>query len=321
MMRSPHFVAVAVRRPNRKIVVRTRPYSGFAQKQPLLRKPLLRGVVTLLESLGQGMEALSYSAHIASDEENTGEEISRLAMLSSMAVALIMGMALFVALPHFLAAVLTSAGGSQVTAQNPIFHVVDGCIKLAILLGYVYAIALMKDVHRVFQYHGAEHKSIYTFEAGEELVVENARKYTTLHPRCGTSFLFFLILISILVFSAVFPLFGLTRLSTVPILNHLLMVLFKILLMFPVAGLAYEFIKICACRMNSPIFRILIWPGMILQKLTTREPTDDQLEVALASLRQVLRFEKGQQDSAEHEIAQLEDLAYVQATVAEFPEV
>lgn len=313
MMRSPHYIAIAVRKPDQKIIVRNQPYQGVAERIPLLKKPVLRGVVSLVESMLQGVHALGFSANIAADEDNQGEEVPRWAMVGSLAAALLGGLGLFVVLPHFLAASLASA-------QNPLFHLVDGILKLGILLSYVYFIAWMKDVSRVFQYHGAEHKSIYTFEAGEELTVENARKYTTLHPRCGTSFLFFLILISVLVFSVVFPAFGLTHFSSVPILNHLAMLAVKIVLMLPVAGLSYEFIKMCACRMDSVPFRMMIWPGMILQKLTTREPTDDQLEVALASLRQVLRLEKGQADVAEHEISRLVELAMVPVTVAEFPE-
>ena len=239
-----------------------------------------------------------------------------------------MGMGLFVALPHFITAMITSSRYLNLTAQSPIFHLMDGCFKVGILLIYVYLIAMMKDIHRVFQYHGAEHKSIYAFEAGEELTVENARKYTTLHPRCGTSFLLFLVLISIVVFSFVFPLFRLTELSQTPLINHVLMVLVKIGLMLPVAGLSYEFIKACAFRMDNPVFRTLIWPGMILQKLTTREPDDDQLEIALASLRHVLLLEKGLADQkagaslkGEVEISQLSDLGVVQAKVAEFSEI
>jgi uncharacterized protein YqhQ len=325
MMRSPHFIAVAVRKPDGRIAIRQQPFEGVAARFKILRKPLLRGVVTLVESMMQGMEALGYSAQVAVREESAApkegnggseppvETMSGFAIAGSIVLAFTMGMGLFVALPHFLAATITRA-------DNPLFHVIDGVLKMTILLSYVYLIALMKDIHRVFQYHGAEHKSIYTFEAGEELLVANARKYTTLHPRCGTSFLFFLILISVVVFSAVFPLFGLTALSPIPIVNHLLMVALKIVLMFPVAGLAYEFIKMCACRMDKPIFRLMIWPGMILQRLTTREPTDDQLEVALASLRQVLRLEKGGEHATEITIADLGEIALVAATVAEFPE-
>jgi len=337
MMRSPHFIAVAVRRSNQRIVIRSFPFFGVAQKFPFLRKPILRGVVTLVESMVQGIDALSYSANIAVDSEEKGEDLSALAITGSILSALVLGMGLFVALPHFLAAMVTSSKAIHLTAQSPVFHLVDGALKITILLIYVYLIALMKDIHRVFQYHGAEHKSIYAFESGVDLTVENAKKFSTLHPRCGTSFLLFLVLISVGVFSAVFPLFQLTSLFAQPFLNHLFMVVVKMVLMLPIAGISYEFIKACSFRMENPLFKVLIWPGLMLQKLTTREPTDDQLEVALASLRQVLRLEKGQEilpdksanDKVAHdksakkmeiEIAQLSELKPVMAQVAEFPE-
>jgi uncharacterized protein YqhQ len=338
MMRSPQYVAVAVRRPNQRIVIRNLPYSSVLKRFPILKKPILRGVTTLLESMFQGIDALSYSANIAAESEGDGEELSNWAIVGSILTAFVLGMGLFVALPHFLTAVMTSDSRLGITAQSPLFHLLDGVLKMAILLAYVYGIALMKDIHRVFQYHGAEHKSIYAFEAGEDLTVENARKYSRLHPRCGTSFLLFLVLISIGVFSIVFPLFGLTELSQNTVLNHALMVVIKIGLMMPVAGIAYEFIKLCACRMENPVFRAMIWPGMVLQNLTTREPDDQQLEVALASLRQVLRLEKGipslrrqstsTDDEAaaresredEFEIASLSELGRVQAAVGDFLE-
>lgn len=320
MMRSPHFIAVAVRKPNQRIVVRHRPYLGIANRYPVLKKPILRGVVTLFESMLQGVDALTYSASVASEDEQGQPEVSDWALVGSVITAIAFGMGLFVALPHLLTALITS----DTSANNPVFHVVDGAIKMAILLAYVYLIALMRDIRRVFQYHGAEHKSIYAFEAGQELTVENARKHSTLHPRCGTSFLLFLVLISIAVFSVVFPLLGLTQFSPVPALNHAIMILAKIVLMLPIAGIAYEFIKLCACRMDNAIFRAMIWPGMILQKLTTREPTDEQLEVALASLRQVLRAEKkndsGGAKESILEIGSLAEIGLVAATVSEFPE-
>ncbi|MGZ3687002.1 MAG: DUF1385 domain-containing protein [Bdellovibrionota bacterium] len=327
MMRSPHFIAVAVRKPNNKIIVRNMPYAGWSARFPWLKKPILRGVVTLLESMFQGIDALSYSANAASDETATGgEELSTGAIVGSILTALLLGMGLFVALPHFITAVVTSSRAIDITPQSPLFHLMDGALKMVILLTYVYLIAMMKDIHRVFQYHGAEHKSIYAFESGQELTVENAKRFSTLHPRCGTSFLLFLVVISIAVFSVIFPLFGLAHLSDVPIVNHLLMIAVKMGLMLPVAGLAYEFIKMCACRMDNPIFRAMIWPGMILQKLTTREPDDEQLEVALASLKQVLKAEKssdqtGASAETEIEISRLSDIGRVSAAVAEFPEL
>jgi uncharacterized protein YqhQ len=330
MMRSPHFIAVAVRKPNNKIIIKNVPYRGIASRIPLLKKPVFRGVAGLIESMIQGVGALSYSANIASvesgEEGAKGEELSNWAIFTSIASAFVLGMGLFVALPHFITAVVTSRPSIGITAASPLFHLFDGVLKMILLLSYVYLIAMMKDIHRVFQYHGAEHKSIYTFEAGETLTVDNARKYTTLHPRCGTSFLLFLVVISIVVFSIIFPLFGLTHLSENPVMNHVYMVMAKMVLMFPVAGLAYEFIKACACRMDNPVFRAMIWPGMILQKLTTREPDDHQLEVALASLRQVLNLEKTGSVQAsstiltELEISGLADIALVAANVAEFPE-
>lgn len=328
MMRSPHVLAIAIRKPNHRIVVRSRPLKGLAQRFPILKKPILRGVSVLIESMLHGMDALGYSAQVAAQSEETEEKpesidsgISNWAIASSIAMAFVFGMGLFVALPHFLAALVLSGGGWGST-QTPLFHAIDGLFKVAILLLYVYLISLMRDVHRVFQYHGAEHKSIYTFEAGEELTVENARKYSTLHPRCGTSFLFFLILISVLVFSALFPFLPLPSFGLSPLLKHGVLVLAKIILMFPVAGIAYEFIKICACRMNQPGFKLMVWPGMLLQKLTTREPTDEQLEIALASLREALRAEKAGHRGgwAEFEVGALQEIAWIPAAVSEFPE-
>ncbi len=324
-MRSPHFVTIAVRKPNEAIVLRNQSYESWGHRYPVFKRPILRGICSLVESMFQGIDALSYSAQVLAGGEDSNQKLSNWSIAVSILVAFAMGMGLFVALPHFLTAVLTSGQYLNLTAESPIFHLIDGFLKIAILLVYVSAISLMKDIRRVFQYHGAEHKSIYTFEAGQELTVENARKFTTLHPRCGTSFLLFLVLISIAVFSIVFPLFQLTHLSSNPILNHLCMVLLKILLMFPVAGLAYEFIKFCAFRMQSRLFRILIWPGLILQKLTTREPTDDQLEVALASLKYVIHMEESQGRKSpsfkeELEIASLQELGEIKSRVGQFLE-
>ena len=342
MMRSPRFIAVAVRKPNGKIVIQYQPYSSAMSRYSFLKKPMLRGVATLVESMVQGIDALSFSAQVLSTADGTignegqKQELSSFAIGLSILSAFLFGMGLFVALPHLLTVWLSAQGGVELSTSSPWFHALDGMLKMGILLVYVYLISLMKDIKRVFQYHGAEHKSIYAFESGDELTVENARRYTTLHPRCGTSFLLFLVVISIIVFSILFPIFRLNELTSTPLLNHLLMILAKIVLMFPVAGLAYEFIKACAFRMEQPIFRALIFPGLLLQRLTTREPSDDQLEVALASLRQVLKLEKSrdktiagsevqgvglQCDKNEIEITELSDLHVVSATVEEFAEV
>lgn len=325
MMRSPHFLTIAVRKPNNRILIKELPWKGFADRFPFLKRPFIRGVCTLLESMINGIEALSYSANVAVVHDPSGngkaEELSGFAIFTSIFFAFVMGMALFVAAPHYLTLLLGKAGLFESGVHNPLFHLIDGVIKVSFLVLYVYGIALMKDVRKVFQYHGAEHKSIYAFENGDDLTVSNARKYSTLHPRCGTSFLLFLLIISILVFSMLFPLINATSLHPVALVNHALLVVLKIALMLPVAGISYEFIRLSANKMGNPVCRVLIFPGLILQKLTTREPTDDQLEIALASLKRVLALEKLPSSIAEKEMeyASLAEITRVTATVSEFP--
>ena len=325
MMRSPHFLTIAVRKPNNRILIKELPWKGYADRYPILKKPFIRGICTLIESMVNGVEALSYSANVAvvndPTTKGTAEELSTFAVFSSIFFAFVMGMALFVAAPHYLTVLLGRAGVFAEGIHNPLFHLIDGSIKVFFLVSYVFGIAFMKDVRKVFQYHGAEHKSIYAFESGEELTVENARRYSTLHPRCGTSFLLFLLIISILVFSVLFPFINMTSLSDNPMLNHTFLVLIKIVLMLPVAGISYEFIRLSANKMDNPIFKALIYPGLILQKLTTREPTDEQLEVALASLKRVLVLEKTPSaiSDKELEFSSLAEIARVTANVAEFP--
>ncbi len=340
MMRSPHYLAVALRTMDQSIVIREQRWKGIADRFPIFKKPFLRGVCTLIESMWNGVEALSYSANRAMAEEEAAKAkssnksisesdkpLSSLAIATSIFFAFAMGMGLFVALPHVLALWIGSAGLFQEGVQNPVFHIVDGVIKVAVLVAYIYLIALMKDIKRVFQYHGAEHKSIAAFEAGHDLTIENARKYSTLHPRCGTSFLLFLMINSILIFSIAFPVLGLTKLSDIAFLNHVLMVLVKIVLMVPVAAISYEFIRLSANHMDKLFFKILIAPGLLLQRLTTREPDDSQLEIALASLRAVLALEKANDTSSinhggtpsEKTYHQLSEVAFAPAAVSEFP--
>ncbi len=334
MMRSPHFLAIALRKPDGKIILKEQRWKSISQKFPLLKKPFIRGVVGLIESMFNGIEALSFSANIAAKHDPTNKnndeekEISKLAMIGSIVFAFAMGMLLFVAAPHFITMLFGKWGLFDRGIDNPLFHAVDGVIKVLFLLIYIYSISLMKDVYRVFQYHGAEHKSIYSFEADEDLTVANARRHTTLHPRCGTSFLLFLLVISIVVFSAVFPLvtpsissfLGLA--SSSPIV-HIALVFVKIVLMMPVAGISYEFIKASSCRMQNPVFKALVYPGLLLQNLTTREPDDQQLEVALVSLRRVLFLEKNpdQLKENEFEIEAAQDIQSVVSNVSEFPEL
>lgn len=309
MMRSPNSFVVAVRKPDGKIRLRRDQWFGLGQKFNFMKKPFLRGVLTLVEAMANGVVSLNYSANIAMNEELKEEALKKgktleefeaeqkkkekvdWATFLTIGSSFLFGMGLFVFLPHTLTAWMSNQFNLNWTLDSFNFHFVDGLIKGAIFLSYIYAIGFIPDIRRVFQYHGAEHKSISTFEAGEELTVENARKYTTLHPRCGTSFIFFLLFISIVLFSAIFAVFpvgaGLPK-----ILRHLVAILFKIALMFPVAGISYEVIKWAGKNSNKLFCQLLSKPGMMLQKLTTKEPDDEQLEVALASIKAVLQLEK-----------------------------
>src|SRR5690606_9190961 len=200
-----------------------------------------------------------------------------------VAISLAFGLARFVGAPHLAAWGLGEVLGFDSASFT--FHAVDGAIKLALLIGYMAAISLLPDVRRVFQYHGAEHKAIFTYERGLPLTVENARAQTRFHPRCGTSFLLIVIMVSVVLFSALLT----YQLSEVAVIDHFLKIVIKIPLMFPVAGLAYELIKLAGKKCDTSWWaKALSQPGMWLQKITTREPDDAQLEVALLSIRKTL---------------------------------
>jgi uncharacterized protein YqhQ len=188
------------------------------------------------------------------------------------------------------------------------FHFIDGIIKACIFILYIFLIGFIPDVRRVFQYHGAEHKSIATFEAGLDLTVENTKKFSTLHPRCGTSFIFFLLFISIVLFSVIFVIVPI-GVDQPKLVKHVMAILFKIVLMVPIAGVAYEVIKFAGKHSNNLACRSLSFPGMMLQKLTTKEPDDSQLEVALASIKAVLQLEnKYELNSQKTKVLTLEEI-------------
>ncbi len=275
MMRSPTAVAVAVRVPDGGIVVRKRPFRSVISRLRWLNVPVLRGGIHLLETLGLGMEALMFSADRASGDERPREERGRWekpAMWGTVAVAFVLGLGLFFYLPL----VVTDLLGVK---HSLWFNLVDGLIRVVLFVAYLWAIGKMPDMARVFRYHGAEHKSIHAFENGRELSADGARPFTTLHPRCGTSFLFFVMLISI----GVFAFLGrpddlgqrLLRLAFVPLIG----------------GLAYETIKLSGRHAGSPWLRPFIWPGLMLQRITTSEPDDGMLDVSMSALRAVLEPE------------------------------
>lgn len=273
MMRGPKSSALAVRLPNGEIEITHQEIKPWS-KSAFWKLPLIRGFVALVESLIIGTKALMFSANRAAGEE-TGEELSFWEMALTVVFALGFGLLLFVGLPTGSAHLL-KAKVPGVVLQN----LLEGGIRLLVFFAYILIISRMKDIQRVFQYHGAEHKAIYTYEEGLELTVENARSFSTLHPRCGTSFLLIVVVVSIFVFAFL----GLNPLWW--------RILSRIVLMPLVAGVAYEILKFSARHLDSPHWRWLIAPGLLLQKLTTREPDDQQMEVALAALKGVL--ESGQ---------------------------
>lgn len=321
MMRGPDSMVIAVRAPDGSIVVKDDQWAPILKRFPFLKLPLVRGAAVLIESMINGMQALSFSASIAMDEEaeqaareaeaagKSAEEIEAArndakpnetltagAIAVSLLSAFALGVGLFIYLPHAAATFITNVvAGLPLTTEAPVdsalFHTVVGLIKMLVFVTYILLIRRMPDIKRVFQYHGAEHKSIHTYEAGQELTVENAKKWPTFHPRCGTSFLVFVILISIFFFAGVFPLIPFPEGISGWKLN-LLQASVKIPMMIPIAGIGYEVIKFAGkLDKGSKLMRWISWPGWLMQQLTTIEPDDDQLEVALTSLKRALEHE------------------------------
>ena len=293
MMRAPHAMAIAVRRSNGEVVVREERWRSISHRLPFLKWPFIRGSVVLVETLINGFQALSFSANQALEDGSDGGKLSSWALAGIMAVAFGIGVLFFVVLPHYLTGFLGPLIGRDLQVRSFLFHWVDGSMKAGFLVGYIYCISRMKDIRRIFQYHGAEHQSIHAYEAGEELTVANARKYSTLHPRCGTAFLLVVLVVSIFIFSAVFPFLPESS-SSARGLPNLVHIGLKILLLIPIGGIAYEFIKLTGKNSNHPLARLAMTPGLWLQRLTTKPPTDDQIEIALRALQGALKLE-GQQ--------------------------
>ncbi len=319
-MRSPNSYVVVCRLQDGRIAVRESPWRSIWEKLRFLRKPFIRGAVVLFESLHNGLDALSFAANqqVEGEAAAAGEqapEMSSGAIAGTLVVSLALAFAIFGALPHGLAWLAGKGLGVDIKDGTSVgFHALDGVIKGALFLTYLWGISRLEDIRRVFMYHGAEHKSIATYEAGEELIVANAREHSRFHPRCGTSFIFMVILVSILVFSMVFPL--IPKLVENALLNQVLYVFIKIPLMFPIAGLAYELQRLSSKAPDNPIVKFLIWPGLALQRITTVEPDDEMLEVALLSLRKVLWREQAGTEAAADKAGEVEFFENFEAAAA-----
>ncbi len=275
MMRGQDAWALAVRRPSSEIYIEQNPVRGLAAKYPLFRKPLFRGVAALGEAMSIGVRALTTSANQALEEE---EKLTSKQMALSMVFAFVLFTALFIVLP-----VLGLNFFGKGIKRTLAFNAVEGLVRVAIFIGYLVGISFVKEIRRVFMYHGAEHKTIAAYEAGEPVLEPRAvDKYSTLHVRCGTNFLIIVMLLTILIFSF----FGRPAVW--------LRIVERIIAIPLIAGISYEAIRLGANRGNNPIVRVLMKPGLWLQKITTRPPTDDQIEVAIRAFEQVLPEEERQ---------------------------
>ena len=272
MMNGRENTAIAVRKASGTISVRVEKLNRWGDRYKFLKWPLVRGSVSLIESMIIGFKALTYSANESAEYEE--EELSTKDVILSVAIALVLGIGLFFVLPVLLAHLLTPLVSSSF-GQN----LIEGLIRVAVFLIYVAAISNMKEIARVFQYHGAEHKTIFCYEAGEELTVENVRRQQKYHPRCGTSFMFVLIIIATIVSSIVF--------SIVEVTNPFLRMLAHLILLPLVVGISYEFNRY-AGRSESVISRALRWPGLMIQHLTVFEPDDSMIEVAITAMKEVI---------------------------------
>jgi uncharacterized protein YqhQ len=304
MMKHGDQYAVAVRKPDNEIEVKLEEYTPIGEKYKILKLPILRGIVNFVESLVIGMKTLTYSAEFyEAEEENdktqgakaddikaskdNGEGSSKsddLMMIGTVIVSIALAIAIFMLLPAFIAELI-----GKVVHNHILLSIIEGVIRLAVFIGYVLAISLMKDIQRVFMYHGAEHKSINCFEAGDELTPENIKKHSRYHKRCGTSFLFVVMFISIVAF------------MFIKVKTLWLKMVIRVLLVPLIAGVSYEFIMY-AGKSDSALANALSKPGMWIQRLTTREPDLDMIEVAIKSVEAVIDWREYQQAMKNGEI-------------------
>ncbi len=286
MMRGPKEIATAVRKPDGEIEIDKKAVSSLVTKYHVNKIPVIRGVFAFFDSMISSIRALMWSAEFVDLEDDSeskfdkwltrrfGDKVKDIVIYFSLFISVIFSVSLFFVLPHFITTLLDGF-----IKNNLILTLIEGVVRISIFLGYVLLASRMEDIKRVFQYHGAEHKTIFCYEAGLDLTVENARSMSRLHPRCGTSFLVYVMIISIILFS--FVSWG----------NMWIRLGLKLLLLPVVAGISYEIIR-WAGKSKNKVVCVISRPGMWLQKITTREPDDSQLEVAIVSMKAVLTENK-----------------------------
>ena len=270
MMRGKHTQAMCARLEDGRIVSEVEEFTLLSQRNKFLGLPLVRGVCSMIDSLISGMQAIVWSTNVSLAEDEEEEELSPMEIAVTLIISLGLGVLLFFLLPVVIAHFL-----QPLIPGNFLQNIFEGIVRVGVFLLYLVLITRMKEIRRVFQYHGAEHKTIHCYEAGEELTPENAMKHTRLHPRCGTSFLFIVMVISIFVF------------ALVGVENFAWRLLSRVILLPVIAGVSYEVLRFCGKHMDKAWVRAIAWPGMQLQRLTTAEPDRSMLEVAIHSLQKV----------------------------------
>lgn len=281
MMRAPHSYCVAVRKPDGEIVTEEMPVARMSEKYPLFKWPVLRGLGTLGQAMTLGVRALKFSANVAleGDEARKAKPVSNTVLAANLIISLAFFLFLYKFVPLFLA---TTIGDHVPALHGRVMNtLVDGVLRIAIFLAFLLAISKTKDIRRVFEYHGAEHKVVFNFESGKEVTVENAQRFQTWHPRCGTSFLLVLMVISMVVY--VF----------IPFDSFAAKMLSRIALLPVITGLSYELIRFAAKRQGT----FLAWltaPGLWLQRVTTRQPSDEQAQVAIHAIEKAMSLEREQ---------------------------
>ena len=295
MMRVPGAYATAVRDPDGNIQIDRHDFKSKVDTYPFLKMPLLRGIIGLFESLKIGYSTLQWSAEISIPEEEASKETSKFVdvLLTIFSLALALGL-------FFVAPIGLTSWLFDKDQDAFIFNVISGMFRVIFFITYLALISLMKDVRRLFQYHGAEHKTVYNFESGKELSISNAQQFPTQHPRCGTSFLFIIMLVAILSFAILDS----VVLFYVEELKIWMRLIFHIPFIPIVAGLGYEVLKLTAKHRSNIFFRALAQPGLWLQNITTKQPDDGQVEVALEALKEAFGDKLSQYSSGETYVAE-----------------
>lgn len=281
LIKSKEKIAIAIRKKG-KIETKIDPTPNFSKK--FSKIPFIRGIIVLIETLYLGIKYLNYSAEQQLEKE---EKISKLETIFSISLSLVISIALFVIAPLVISKFLAK--------DRILFSIIDGILRIVIFILFLFIISLSKDIKRTFQYHGAEHKAVYCYENGKKLTVENAKRFSRLHARCGTSFLFIVLIVSILLFSALpsavayaYPAFAKMNFLA----KRAVLVSLRILMIPVIAAVGYELLKLGAKFERNFFVRILLMPGLFVQRLTTREPSSKQIEVAIRALKEILRLEK-----------------------------